>query len=200
MLLVCTLRAQTPKRPTSSSSSTGAGSAAIDPGTSTSGVYRNAAFGFSYKLKFGWVDRTREMSDASDDTSKAMVLLAAFEHPPEVKGDTVNSAVVIAVEAASRYPGLQNAEHYFGPLTELTKSKDFTVVNPPYDFSVGTKLLMRGDFSKDLGKLTMRQSTMVMMEKGFVVSFTFIGGTEDEVDELVERLSFGAKHPPAPHK
>jgi hypothetical protein len=29
-----------------------------------------------------------------------------------------------------------------------------------------------------------------MMEKGYVVSFTFIGGSEDEVDELVGYLSF----------
>ena len=48
--------------------------------------------------------------------------------------------------------------------------------------------LVRGDFSKPLGNLTMHQSTLVMIEKGYVVSFTFIGGSEDEVDDLVERL------------
>jgi len=176
------------------------GSASIDPGSITNGIYRNFTFGFSYKLPFGWVDRTHEMSATADDAAKAIVLLSSFERPPEAKGETVNSAVVFAAEAASRYPGLQNAEHYFGPLTELTKSKDFTVINPPYDFPVGTKLLVRGDFSKDLGKLTMRQSTLVMMDKGYVVSFTFIGGTEEEVDGLLETLSFPRKEAPIPRR
>jgi hypothetical protein len=208
ILLVCALDAQqAPKQPASGKSPASARESVppgrtgtIDPGALTNGVFRNPSFGFSYKLSFGWVERTREMSNPADDAAQAMTLLAAFERPPEAKGDTVNSAVVIAAEAASRYPGLQNAEHYFGPLTELIKSKEFTVVNPPYDFSVGTKQLVRGDFSKDLGKLTMHQSTLVMMAKGYVVSFTFIGGTEDEVDGLIERLSFGPKQAPAPRK
>jgi hypothetical protein len=158
------------------------------------------------------VDRTKEMSEepdaeSSSDTNaskksmkKSILLLAVFERPPEATGDTVNSAVVVAAEAASSYPGLQNPEHYFGPLTELTRSKGLTVVNEPYDYRVGARQLVRGDFSKPLGNLTMRQSTLVMMEKGYVVSFTFIGGSEDEVNDLVEGLSFGKQEIPAPHK
>ena len=39
----------------------------------------------------------------------------------------------------------------------------------------------------------MRQTSLVMLEKGYAVSFTFIGGSEDEVNELIEKLSFAAK-------
>jgi len=39
----------------------------------------------------------------------------------------------------------------------------------------------------------MRQTSLVILEKGYEVSFTFIGGSEDEVNELIEKLSFGAK-------
>ena len=166
-------------------------------------------FGFTYKIPFGWVDRTQQMSDDSNEEAasdsnrtakKSILLLAAFEHPPEVAGDAVNSAVVVAAEAVSSYAGLQNAEQYFGPVTELTKSKGFTVVNEPYEFPAGTAQLVRGDFSKPLGSLTMHQSTLVMIEKGFVVSFTFIAGSEDEADQLIEGLSFGRKETPAAHK
>jgi hypothetical protein len=38
----------------------------------------------------------------------------------------------------------------------------------------------------------MRQSTLVTLARGYAVSFTFIGGTQDEVEELVQGLSFGA--------
>jgi hypothetical protein len=176
---------------------------AADSGAIKNGVYRNSLFGFGYKIPFGWVDRTQVMDDvpqpapqaddASSQRGKGQVLLAVFERPPEATGETVNSAVVIATEPAAAYPGLKNAEQYFGPLTELTKSKGLTVVNQPYEVSVGTRPLMRGDFTKEMGTLKMYQSTLVMMDKGSVVSFTFIGGSEDEVDELVERLSFTIK-------
>src|ERR1700688_3398967 len=169
-----------------SNSSTNAKAATLDTGTISGDAYRNNSLAFSYKIPFGWVDRTKEMGEDSNDDStpdstdskKSIVLLAAFERPPESTGDSVNSAVVIAAEAASSYPGLRSPEQYFGPLTDLTKAKGLTVVNEPYDFPVGTMQLVRSDFSKLIGKLTMRQSTLVMIEKGYVVSLTFIAGSE----------------------
>jgi len=166
-------------------------------------VYRNSFFGFTYKLPIGWVDRTDDMradaEPAPDDadkprqakpSAKSLVLLSTFERPPEATGETINSAVVIAAEPVSAYPGLMDAENYFGPLTELARSRSLDIVKPPYEFHIGTRLLMRGDFSKAVGKLTMYQSSLVMMQKSYVVSFTFIGGSEDEVGELVQGLSF----------
>ena len=171
---------------------------APDPGAVANGVYHNNGFRFTYKIPFGWVNRTQEMGEDSNDDStpnstdskKSVVLLAVFERPPESTGASVNSAVVIAAEAASSYPGLRSAEQYFGPLTELTKAKGLTVVNEPYDFRVGTSQLVRGDFTKPIGKLTMNQSTLVMIEKSYVVSFTFIAGSQDELDELIASLKF----------
>ena len=197
-MLSCALRAQQqPKNSAKTPTTAHAGSPAPDSGAITNGLYRNATFGFTYKLPFGWVDRTKDIGeDSNPETSgakKSVVLLASFERPPEATGDTVNSAVVIAAEPVSSYPGLQNAAQYFGPLTELAKSKGLKVVNEPYDYAVGTKQLARGDFSKPIGELTMHQSTLVMLEKSYIVSFTFIGGTQDEVDDLIEHLSFGRK-------
>ena len=202
-LLACTVPAQqTPKALSSQPAAP-----KPDSGSITNNVYRNSTFGFAYKLTYGWVDRTREMTDDPGDSpadsnanQKSVLLLGAFEHPPEVSGDTVNSAVVIAAEPTSSYPGLQNAEQYFGPLTELVQSKGFQVVNEPYDYAIGSTHLVRSDFSKPRGNLTMLQSTLVMIEKGYVVSFTFIAGSEAEMDELMEGLSFAAKQPPAAHK
>ncbi len=194
------------QRKATNKSSSNAAAPSPDFGAITDGTYRNTAFGFTYKLPFGWVDRTREMSEDStqepdsNDPKKSTLLLAAFEHPPEATGETVNSAVVVAAEAASSYPGLHDAQQYFGPLTELTKSKGLKVINEPYDYRVGAVQLVRGDFSKPLSTLTMHQSTLVMLEKGYIVSFTFIGGSEDEVDTLVETLSFVRKESPARHK
>lgn len=131
--------------------------------------------------------------DASNDPAKSMLLLAIFERPPEATGDTVNSAVVIAAERLSNYSGLKTAADYFGPLTELATAKGFQAVEAPHQYSLGATQLVRGDFSKSRGTLTMRQTSLVILEKGYEVSYTFIGGSEDEVSELIEKLSFGVK-------
>jgi hypothetical protein len=165
----------------------------------SSGLYRNPSFGFVYKIPFGWVDRTAQMREGdagpdSTDPANAEVLLGVFERPPETTGDTVNSAVVIAAESVSSYPGLKTAADYFGPLDEVVRGKGFKVVNEPYPFAVGGKQLARSDFSKDLGKLTLEQATLVMVDKGYVVSFTLLGGSQDDVDTLLEGLRFPAAH------
>ena len=124
------------------------------------------------------------------------VLLAAFSRPPEATAEDVNSSILIAAESAALYRGLKDAAQYFGPITEVAKAQGFEVMNEPYEFVVGTKAaatktLARADFQKNVGTRVMRQSTLVMLARGYAVSFTFIGGAEDEVDELVHGLSLG---------
>jgi len=178
-------------------------------GQVAAGVLKCPGFGFSYKTTFGWVDRTDEMqSEGETETpeaeksesgaagtpqgTKSGILLAVFERPPAAPGDTINSAVVIVAESLADYHGIKTAADYFGPITELAEQRGFKVENAPHAVSVGKKQLIRGDFSKERGKLTMWQSSLVMIEKGYIVSFTFVGGSEEEVEGLVQNLSFGA--------
>jgi hypothetical protein len=164
----------------------------LEPGSILNGTYRNNHFQFLYRLPFGWVDRTSDIREGTE-TDKSKVLLAIFERPPAATGDTVNSAVIIAAETVDSYPGLKTAVDYFGPLTELTESKGFKAVNEPYEFPVDGRPIIRRDFMKDVGSLAMHQSSLVMLAKGYVLSFTFIGGNDDEVVELIEKLSFVKK-------
>jgi hypothetical protein len=164
------------------------------PSTSQdSTTYRNPEFAFTYKIPFGWVDRTQQMQDPDADPQKSKLLLAIFERPPEAVGDTINSAVVIAAESAASYPGLKTAADYIGPFAELTTSKGFKVVGVPWEFALGTTPLVRLDFARDLGKLTMHQSSLVVFRNKFIVSFTFIAGSTDELEELIEKLSVSAQ-------
>jgi hypothetical protein len=181
---------------------------ALDAGAVSAGLYRNHALGFSCKVPPGWVLRTEEMNSRDDESMQedatktaiyadktGQVLLAAFSRPPEARGEDVNSSIVIAAEPISAYPGLKQAAQYFGPLTEVAKAQGFQLVNDPYEFQAGTKSLVRADFQKDVGTRVMHQSTLVMLARGYAVSFTFIGGTEDEIEELVEALSFDRQTP-----
>ena len=155
-------------------------------------LYRNPTFGFRYQIPYGWVDRTKEMQKGNEEAAKAEVLLAVFERPPEAAGDTVNSAVVIASESAASYPGLKKAEDYLVPLTEMATSKGFKADGDPYPLEVESRQLLRADFIKPLtDKLTMHQCTLILLAKGQIVSFTFIAGSEDELDDLMDALHFG---------
>jgi len=163
---------------------------ASTPSASAETTYRNPTFGFRYRIPYGWVDRTKNMQEGSDAT-KGEVLRAVFERPPEAAGDTVNSAVVIAAESTAAYPGLKKVEDYLGPLTELTTSKGFKAEGDPSETQIDSRTLIRADFSKALNeKLTMHQSTLIMLAKGKIVSFTFIADSAEAVDELIERLGF----------
>jgi hypothetical protein len=130
---------------------------------------------------------------AKPDSGKdGRVLLAAFSRPPEARAEDVNGSILIAAESAAAIPGLKEAAQYFVLVNEAAKAQGLEIDDEPYDFAVGTKTVVRGDFQKDVGTRVMRQSTLVVLARGYVVSFTFIGGTEDEVEELVEGLSFVA--------
>ena len=201
------VRAQTSQPASSSSSSSkpvkksaSAAVSKLDSGVVSAGAYRSPAFGFTCKIPAGWVLRTEEMNarEGEDEkvdagkkaTDAGRVLLAAFSRPPEVRAEDVNASILIAAESVAAYPGLKDAAQYFGPVSEVAKAQGFAVVEEPYQFVMGTKTVVRGDFQKDVGTRVMRQSTLVVLAQGFAVSFTFIGGNEDEVEELVQRLSF----------
>jgi hypothetical protein len=181
----------------------------LDAGSVSNGLYRNPTFGFTCKIPLAWVLRTEEMNARESDDAKiggkkaavdstaGRVLLAAFSRPPEAKAEDVNASILIAAESVLAYPGLKDAAQYFGPVTEIAKAQGFEVVNEPYESVVGTKTMVRGDFQRDIATRVMRQSTLVMLARGYAVSFTFIGGTDDDVEELVQGLSFGVGAKPA---
>jgi hypothetical protein len=128
---------------------------------------------------------------SGDPQGGGRVLLAAFSRPPDAKGEDVNGSVVIAMEKVATYPGLKEAAQYFGPLTEVAKAQGFIVDEEPYEIEMGTKVVVRGDFHKDVGTRVMRQSTLAFLAHGYAVSITVIGGTEDEVEELLDGVAFG---------
>jgi hypothetical protein len=201
------------KKPTASADS------GMDAGTVTNGFYRNKTLGLTCKIPPGWVLRTDEMNaregkqeegkqqggkqddEKKEDNSAASaqpaassasskVLLAAFSRPPEARAEDVNASILIAAESAASYPGLKEAAQYFFPLTEVAKAQGFLLDEDPYDIALGTKTLVRGDFHKNVGTRVMRQSTLALLSHGYAVSITVIGGTDDEVEDLIDGMDF----------
>ena len=187
----------------------------LDAGSLRDGVYRNQALGITCKVPPGWVLRTEEMNAQEETPSGAIekegdpaaleraaeagcphtgscgrVLLAAFSRPPDAVGEEVNASILIAAESLAAYPGLKEAVQYFGPVAEVAKGQGFAVANEPYEFPVGARTLVREDFQKNVRSRVMRQSTLVTLAHGFVISFTFISGAEDDLADLINLLSF----------
>jgi hypothetical protein len=179
---------------------------AIESGAVANGVYRNKTLALSCKIPPGWVLRTDEMNAREEGPDKsgatptaeaassagAKVLLAAFSRPPAARAEDVNASIVIAAESVASYPDLKEAAQYFFPLNEVAKAQGFAADEDPYDIAVGTKTLVRGDFHKNVGTRVMHQSTLVMLSHGYAISITVIGGTDDEVEDLIDGLSFSA--------
>ena len=187
--------------------------ASLDSGSVANGVYTNKTLALSCKIPPGWVLRTEEMSareeqkEAEKEEKKqgdaaaqlpstpassagAKVLLAAFSRPPEAHAPDINASIIIAAESAASYPGLKEAAQYFFPLTEVAKAQGFTADEDPYEIAIGARTLVRGDFRKNVGTRVMRQSTLAMLSHGYAISITVIGGTDDEVEDLVDGLTF----------
>ena len=171
----------------------------LDDGTLKDGVYTNREFGFTCVVPSGWVLRTAEMN-TRDETASAdnqrksdsRVLLSAFSRPPEAVAEDVNSSILIAAEPVASYPGLKEAVQYLAKVSEIATSRGFSEQRDPYEIAVGSRTLVRQDFQKDVGSRLMRQSTLVMLAHGYAVSFTFIAGTQQELDDLIEGLNFVA--------
>jgi hypothetical protein len=186
-----------------------AAQASLEPGSVSNGAYRNKPLGLTCKIPDGWVFRTDQMNaeqeqergstkdstsasktEAQASSAGAKVLLAAFSRPPEAAGQEVNSSILIAAEPVSAYPGLQDPEQYVTPLSEVAEAQGFSRDRDPYEISIGPQTLVRADFHKDVGTRVMRQSTLVMLSRGYAISITAIAGTQDGVEELLNGLDF----------
>jgi hypothetical protein len=209
VVLACVLVSPAQKQPTQP-----AAPSAKPAADSSAQLYHNATLGFRYQIPYGWVERTSTMQ-RGNDAAKGEVLLAVFERPPEATGEGVNSAVVIAAESTASYPGLRNAADYVGPLKEVAAARGFKAAADPTEITIDGRSLIRADFTRPLttssaaspaapattagtsshDTLTMWQSTLVFVAKGKIVSFTFLANTSDEVDQLIENLSFGSGRP-----
>jgi hypothetical protein len=194
--------AQTPVQSSSSSAQhttkLANASPALDPGSVTNNVYRNKSLALTCKIPEAWVLRTDEMNSRDGDTpqpphassSEPQVLLATFSRPPAAKGEDINSSIVIAAEPVASYPGLKEAAQYFYPLEEVAKAQGLALDEDPYAVAIGTQTLVRGDFHKDVGSRVMHQSTLALLAHGFAISITVIAGTTDDVEVLIDGLSF----------
>ena len=90
-------------------------------------------------------------------------------------------------------PDLKTAADYMGPLTELTTGKGFKVVHGALRISRRHEAHACAAISSaSLGPSPCINHPWCSLRRA-LVSFTFIGGSDDELDELIEKLAFFRK-------
>lgn len=137
-------------------------------------------------------------SPSNANIAKSQTLLAIFERPPQASGQTINSAVIIAAESRADYPQVKTAADYFAVIGDLAEAGGLKAAGDPYAFTAGGRQLVREDFQGEHGKLPVFQSTLVILEKGQIVSFTFVTGSGDEVEQLISTLRFSRSNSSTP--
>jgi len=60
----------------------------------------------------------------------------------------------------------------------------------PYLFSAGNRRVARADFKGGTEKNPVQQSSLVVLEKGYILSFTFLADSSDEIMNLLAGLRF----------
>ena len=202
-LLLC-LPLQTQNSPSGSKSAKATQSEAKNgttfSGQISNGIYQNVHFGFTCRIPQGWVIETKEFAEGTPNSQGTHLLLSALQHSPGLPDTSVNSAIIITAEDQTLYPDMVEAADYFGPMTEFIKSKGFQVVREPYQVRVGGEDLDRADFRKDLDQIAIYQSTLVTIERDYILSFTFIAGSQQQVDDLLGGLAFRSHTGPSRSK
>lgn len=157
-----------------------------DDGSVTDGLYSEKFFDLRYSIPQGWVVRTPEMWQGIAQEG-AVLLLSAFGKQSPASGE-VNPSVTITAENLSLYPEAKTVNDYFQSLSDLVKSKGFSVLNEPAQIDMAGVTFLRGDFQKQEGELTTYQATMVAFRKGYVLQVTAITGDEEQLTPMLNRL------------
>ena len=169
------------------------------PAPTDEGLYRNPEFGFTYQVRYGWVDRTEAMQPADNDSSAVPTAARRLRTSARGRRRRRQLRCDHRRRECRRLSRPQNRRRLHRP-AHRTHHLQRIQRRPriPTNFLSAPQTLVRGDFTKDRGQLTMYQSSLVMLRKGSIVSFTFIGGSEDEVEELIEKVDFPPVSPKAP--
>ncbi len=158
-----------------------------DEGGVAGGVYTEKFFNLSCTIPQGWLVKTASMRESLPADENSVLLLSAFAKDAPAPRE-VNSSLTITAESLAAYPEVKTAADYFDSLTELVRSKGFTVLNEPAEIEVGGITFVRGDFQKDQADGSTYQATMVAIRNGYILAVTAISGKDEDLTPLLNRV------------
>ena len=162
---------------------------AIDRGRFVGNAYVNDFLGLSYPLPDEWFvnpDLSPVPAGAVKKlTSGALLLFVADKRRPQ--GNFRNRVLLIADDASNYDPGL-TAEGYAAKFMNATGQKQ--AVEPLQSATVefAVQHFHRADYRDGSETAVLYKSFVCTKVKGYWVSWTFVGGSSTELDELVNSL------------
>ena len=75
----------------------------------------------------------------------------------------------------------------------MTAKNGFEQDGELVEVAIGAATLVRGDFSRRTEKGITHQTSLTMLQRGYVLLFTFISDNPDEIENFLHKLSFAPK-------
>ncbi len=158
-----------------------------DEGSVSGNTYTEKFFNLSCTIPAGWVIKTAAMREGLAGQGSSMLLLSTFAKDSPSAGE-VNASLTITAESLAAYPDVKTASDYFSVISELARSKGFTVLNEPAEIDIGGVTFLRGDFQKEEEGKPTYQASMVTIRNGYALAATAISGNDEDLTPLLNRV------------
>ncbi len=180
-----------------------------DNGKLIDGVYRSDFFGFQYALPQGWTVHGEETQKAIMDTGKELIagddqakrsmmeaaskrtfqLLTVFEYPlgtPEKS----NRSIQLIAENVAFAPGIQTGKDYILNLRKVLADSQMQTEfeGEPSEQNLDGITFYRQSMLMKVGSRPVYEAYYGAILKGYALSFIFVGGTKEGLEEATRSL------------
>ena len=163
-----------------------------DAGHFSDGVYVNSYFRLAYTLGGGWYLNEDLMKGRISRFSGNYLLLAADRHT----GKPMRERVLLVADDASQYkPRLSPVEYVTKMGKALIQHPGMELVRNSYQVEHAGKTFARMDYKESYGSGSVSRAFAATEVNGYLLSWTFVANSPQELNELVDsldRLSFKA--------
>jgi hypothetical protein len=177
---------------------------APDDGEITKGDYLNFFFNFAYTPPKDWVihdeavkkrihERAQEeaaRTNSLPQLKQTYALLLISRYPRPTAEIMVNATIIVAAEKITHLPGQPTAKDYLLSLRAPKAQRGVRAVREELlPFRVGDLEFLRDDYSGEIAGITIREALFVSVKKGYALIFSFTGGDEKSVEEMVKTMN-----------
>lgn len=179
-----------------------------DDGGVLKGVYTNRFFGFSVSYPRDWVvhgeatnirlkeigkERAASTGAMSAATSEVLLrntyqLLTAFQYPLGAAVE-VNSGFMLVAERVSHAPGIVTGRDYLLYVRPMMiKGGAVPLTDEPAELTLAGRKFFRQDSRLEINGVSVAQSIIITIEKGFALAFIMSGKDQPSIDAMVETV------------
>lgn len=162
-------------------------------GTIINNLYRNEILGFSYPMPEGWYVSLDD-NHGSQVTGKylqggGLLLLMADQHT----GGPFRNRLLIIADSATKYHGLSVEAYVDKVVRAQTNKLGMQLIRDVFAVDLAGRHFYRADYDENFGGGATRKTFICTELNGYLLSWTFVTGSEEDLEAAVsslQRISF----------